>query len=47
MVERPFLAYQGVEYQLDLSDNNAAQLEEALRPYLSVAQRVGGRRRGG
>lgn len=41
------LAFQGVEYQLDLSDDNASQLEAALQPYLSVAQRVGGRRRGG
>lgn len=39
------LAYQGAEYQLDLSDENAAQLEAVLQPYLSAAQRVGGRRR--
>lgn len=41
------LAFQGVEYQLDLSDDNAAQLEAVLQPYLSVARRAGGRRRGG
>lgn len=39
------LAYQGAEYQLDLSEDNAAQLEAVLQPYLSAARRVGGRRR--
>ncbi len=40
--------YQGKTYKLDLNDRNAAELEEALAPYIAAAQRAdGGRGRGG
>ena len=37
-------AFQGVEYQLDLSDSNVARFHAALEPYVSAARRVGGRK---
>ena len=35
-------AYQGKAYKLDLNDKNAAELEEALAPYIAAAQQAGG-----
>lgn len=34
--------YQGKTYKLDLNDKNAAELEEALSPYIAAAQQAGG-----
>ena len=39
------ITYQGVQYELDLSERNFAKLQKALNPYLTVARRVGGKRR--
>lgn len=39
-------ALDGVTYELDLSDENAAKLRESLAQYTTVARRIGGRRRG-
>ncbi len=39
--------YQGKTYKLDLNDKNAAELEEALAPYIAAAQQAGGGSRGG
>src|SRR5918998_1193241 len=39
----------GVDYEIDLSDRNAAKLRNALEPYVAKARRTGksgGRRRG-
>ncbi len=33
--------YQGKTYKLDLNDKNAAELEEALAPYIAGAQQAG------
>jgi hypothetical protein len=38
-------ALDGKSYQIDLSDKNAAQLREALEPFIEVARRPGGRGR--
>ena len=38
-------ALDGVTYELDLSDENAAKLRDALARYTEVARRTGGRRR--
>ena len=35
----------GAEYEIDLSSANAAELRNALAPWLSHARKVGGRRR--
>lgn len=35
----------GVQYEIDLSSENADQLREALAPYVGHARRSGGRRR--
>lgn len=35
---------EGISYEIDLSDENAAKLREALAPFVSFARRVGGRR---
>ena len=44
---RPYEStHQGVQYELDLSEEELRELEKALDPYLSVARRVGGRRNG-
>jgi hypothetical protein len=40
-------ALDGVSYEIDLSDANAAQLRDALRPYVAAARRSGGRARRG
>ncbi|SDK89053.1 Lsr2 protein [Actinopolyspora mzabensis] len=40
-------ALDGVSYTIDLSSENAAELRDALAPYLSSARRVGGRKRSG
>ncbi len=34
--------YQGKTYKLDLSDQNASELEEALAPYIAAAQMAAG-----
>ncbi len=34
--------YQGKTYKLDLSDQNASELEEALAPYIAAAQNAAG-----
>jgi hypothetical protein len=36
----------GRQYQVDLSDDNAAKLRDALAPFIDVARKTGGRRRG-
>jgi Lsr2 len=36
----------GRDYQIDLSDENAAKLRDALGPYVSAARKAGGRGRG-
>ena len=38
-------ALDGAEYEIDLSSANAAELRNALAPWLSHARKVGGRRR--
>lgn len=40
-------ALDGVTYELDLSDDNAAKLRDALAQYTGAARRTGGRRRAG
>lgn len=40
----PF-AVDGVTYEIDLSDTNAAHLRDALADYIAHARRTGGRRR--
>jgi Lsr2 len=37
-------AFEGVEYEVDLSKSNAKKLKKALTPYISAARRTGGRR---
>jgi hypothetical protein len=37
-------AYGGNTYEIDLSEHNAAQLGEALAPFIAAGRRVGGRR---
>ncbi len=37
----------GVEYEIDLSAAHAAELRQALEPYVAAGKRVGGRRRAG
>ncbi|MDP3971392.1 MAG: Lsr2 family protein [Candidatus Nanopelagicales bacterium] len=44
--ETVLLALDGVDYEIDLSAENAAELREALASYLEVARRAS-RRRGG
>lgn len=39
--------YNGVGYQLDLSEKNAKKLDNALAPYVAHATRSGGRQRRG
>ncbi len=36
-------ALDGNTYDIDLSDDNAARLREALRPYVAVGRKTGGR----
>ena len=40
-------ALDGVDYEIDLSDEHAAQLREALAVYIGHGRRTGGRRRSG
>lgn len=40
-------SFDGVRYEIDLNDDNAAALEKALEPYVQHARRVGGRRGSG
>lgn len=40
--ERVEFAFRGVDYQIDLSAANAAQLERVLRPYINAAVKVRG-----
>ncbi|MGH3939190.1 MAG: histone-like nucleoid-structuring protein Lsr2 [Pseudonocardiaceae bacterium] len=40
-------ALDGVSYELDLSDENAAKLRNALAQYTGAGRRIGGRRRTG
>ncbi len=35
-------AVEGVQYEIDLSANNASEFREALDPYIKVSRRVGG-----
>lgn len=37
-------SHMGVDYEIDLSDENALKLDEALAPFVSAGRRVGGRR---
>ena len=37
--------FQGVEYELDLNDENAAEMTHWLQNYISHARRVGGQKR--
>ena len=39
-------ALDGRQYQIDLSDENAAKLRDALTPYVGAARKAGGRSRG-
>jgi hypothetical protein len=39
-------ALDGVDYEIDLSDEHAGQLREAVAPYVGHARRTGGRRKG-
>ncbi|MDT0351660.1 histone-like nucleoid-structuring protein Lsr2 [Pseudonocardia charpentierae] len=36
----------GRQYQIDLSDENAAKLHDALAPFIGAARKTGGRARG-
>jgi hypothetical protein len=38
-------ALDGVQYQIDLSSDNAGALREALEPFVTAARRAGGRKR--
>ena len=40
-------ALDGVDYEIDLSDEHAAELREAVSLYVGHARRTGGRRKGG
>lgn len=37
----------GVEYEIDLSNQNAKKLRKGFQPYIDAGRRVGGRRRRG
>ena len=39
-------AIDGRQYQIDLSDENAAKLRDVLAPYVGAARKAGGRARG-
>jgi len=36
-------AYQGIQYEIDLSDKNAKKLDKALAPFVAAARRVSAR----
>jgi len=38
-------SWEGLEYRIDLSEKNADKFRKAMAPYLTAAQRVGGRAR--
>lgn len=40
--EKVQFALDGVSYEIDLSEENAVELREALAPYIGVARRTGG-----
>ena len=40
-------AFEGIEYQVDLSESNVKKLKKALDPYISAARKTGGRRSSG
>lgn len=40
-------ALDGAEYEIDLSEKNAAELRDALAPWLAHARKTGGRRKRG
>jgi hypothetical protein len=40
-------AFEGTEYEVDLSKSNAKKLKKALDPYISAARKTGGRRSSG
>jgi hypothetical protein len=40
-------ALDGVEFQIDLSSNNAAKLRDIVAPYIEKARRTGGRKQRG
>jgi hypothetical protein len=44
-VETVGFALDGVDYEIDLSDEHAAELREAISLYVGHARRTGGRRR--
>jgi hypothetical protein len=46
-VETVTFALDGVEYEIDLSEQNADKLREALSLYVGHGRRTGGRRRSG
>jgi nucleoid-associated protein Lsr2 len=46
-VETVSFALDGVDYEIDLSDQHAAELRDALSLYVGHARRTGGRRRSG
>jgi hypothetical protein len=46
-VETVGFALDGVDYEIDLSDEHAAELREAVSLYVGHARRTGGRRRSG
>jgi len=46
-VETVGFALDGVDYEIDLSDEHAAELREAISLYVGHARRTGGRRRSG
>src|SRR4051794_16933004 len=46
-VETVGFALDGVDYEIDLSDEHAAELREAISLYVGHARRTGGRRGGG
>lgn len=37
-------SHMGVDYEIDLSDENALKLDDALAPFVNAGRRVGGRR---
>lgn len=43
--ERLTFAVRGVEYEIDLTEKEAAAFDKAISPYLTNARRVGGRKR--
>jgi hypothetical protein len=46
-VETVSFALDGVDYEIDLSDEHAAELRDAISLYIGHARRTGGRRRSG